>query len=109
MIKKVSVWFLLVVCLGGTLPVFAQAPDSLYVQFSGVVVTADSLQPVPFVNIIIEGTYRGSMSDLGGFFSIIARKNETISFSSVGFKTVVYHVPDTLTKDRYTLIQIMRA
>jgi hypothetical protein len=108
MIKKLGAWFLFICCLASSQPVFSQDSDSVYVQFSGIVVTADSLQPVPFVNITIDGTYRGTMSDLSGFFSLIARKSETISFSSVGFKTVAYHIPDTLSKDRYTLIQVMR-
>ena len=33
------------------------------VQFSGIIVTADSLKPVPFVNIIDKTTRRGTSSD----------------------------------------------
>jgi len=108
MIKKVTVLCFLAMLIGFATPVKAQVTDSLYVQFSGVVVTDDSLRPLPFVSITIDGSYRGTMSDLGGFFTIIARKKETIMFSCMGYKTVYYHVPDTLSKDRYSLIQIMR-
>lgn len=86
----------------------AQVGDTLLVQFSGIVVTADSLSPIPFVNISIDGTYRGTMSDLGGFFSIVARKKEVIMFSCMGYKSVYFSIPDTLNKDRYSLIQMMR-
>ena len=108
MIKKFKVFLICLVCIAASVPASAQNKDSVFVQFSVIVVTVDSLQPIPFVNISIDGTYRGTMSDLGGFFSILARKSEVISFSSVGYKTVTYHIPDTLTKDRYTLIQVMR-
>ncbi len=77
------------------------------VQFSGVVVTGDSLQPVPFVSIIIKNSYRGTISDYNGFFSFVARMRDTIEFSAIGFKTSQYIIPDTLNTDRYSLIKIM--
>jgi hypothetical protein len=77
------------------------------VQFSGVVVTADSLRPVPFTNIAVTSTGRGTTSDYSGFFSIIVHKNDLISFSSVGYKTGLFRIPDTLTENRYSLIQVM--
>ncbi len=103
---RLALLFVFLVMFAG--PVQSQFTDSTYLQFSGVVVTDDSLRPLPFVSIAIEGSYRGTLTDLGGFFSVAARRNETLIFSSLGFKTVYYHIPDTLTKDRYTLIQIMR-
>lgn len=104
---RLGLLFVLLLLLPG--PLRSQYSDSTFVQFSGVVVTDDSLRPLPFVSISVEGSYRGTLTDLGGFFSIAARRNETLIFSSLGYKTVVYHVPDTLSKDRYTLIQVMRA
>jgi hypothetical protein len=86
----------------------AQEIDSIFVQFSGVVVTADSLRPIPYVTISVEGTYRGTLTDLNGFFSFVARKDETLVFKCLGYKSVKYTIPDTLTKDRYSLIQMMR-
>jgi hypothetical protein len=77
------------------------------VQFSGVVVTADSLRPVPFANIAVTATGRGTTSDYWGFFSIVVRKNDLISFSAVGYKTGLFRIPDTLTDNRYSLIQVM--
>jgi len=55
------------------------------VQFSGVVVT-DSLLPVPFTNILVKNTYRGTMSDVYGYFSFVAQEGDTILFSAVGFQ-----------------------
>lgn len=77
------------------------------VQFSGVVVTADSLRPVPFANIAVTKTGRGTTSDYWGFFSIVVHKRDLISFSAVGYKSGLFRIPDTLSENRYSLIQVM--
>src|SRR4051812_1762988 len=75
------------------------------VQFSGVVVSHDSLRPIPFVNVTIKGQYRGTISDVYGFYSFVARKSDSIEFSSIGFRKTVFVIPDSLKEDRYSLIQ----
>jgi len=85
----------------------AQDKKRQLVQFSGIVVTGDSLVPIPYTNISVKGTYRGTVTDFYGFFSFVARANDTIVFSSVGFKPASYVIPDTLTTNRYSLIQVM--
>jgi hypothetical protein len=77
------------------------------VQFSGLVVTGDSLKPVPFTTIWVKNTRRGTTTDFQGFFSIAVRELDTLRFTSVGFKEVTYVVPDTLTSNRYSTIQLM--
>ena len=77
------------------------------VQFSGVVVSADSLKPLPYVNIIIRNTWRGTVTDYFGFFSFVARMRDTIEFSCLGFKKSTFIIPDTLQTNRYSLIQMM--
>ena len=80
------------------------------IQFSGVVVTDenDMIQPLPYVNIYIQGeTRRGTYTATDGFFSIVARKGETVVFSSVGYDEVKYKIPDTLSTNRYSFFQIM--
>jgi hypothetical protein len=79
------------------------------VQFSGVVVTGDSLMPVPFSNIMIKDSYRGTVSDYYGFFSFVARMNDTIFFSALGFKRGTFVIPDTLSDSRCSLIQILKS
>jgi len=86
---------------------FAQQSDPDLVQFSGLVVTGDSLTPVPFVNIRIKNTSRGTSSDYYGFFSFVALKGDIIQFSAIGFKQGEYRIPDTLSSSRYSLIQMM--
>lgn len=94
--------FLLVL---GTL-VHAQDKQLALVQFSGVVVT-DSLMPVPFTNIIIKNTYRGTMSDVFGYFSFVAQEGDTILFSAVGFQRSQYVVPTDLPENKYSMIHVM--
>ena len=77
------------------------------VQFSGVVVTGDSLRPIPFVSIVVKKTYRGTISDYNGFFSFVAQLNDTIEFSAIGYKKSYYVIPDTLNTDRYSLIKML--
>jgi len=77
------------------------------VQFSGIVVTADSLTPVPFTNIIIKNTWRGTVADYYGYFSFVAQKGDSLMFSAVGFKKGEFLIPDSITGDRYSLIQVM--
>ncbi len=77
------------------------------VQFSGLIVTADSLLPVPYANILIKNTHRGTISDFSGFFSLVALKGDTIIFSSIGYKPSRYIIPDTLSGNKYSLFQIM--
>jgi hypothetical protein len=78
------------------------------IQFSGIVVTGDSLKPVPFAGIQIVGTYYGTSSDYNGFFSMVAKAGDVIQFTSIGYRTARYKIPDTLSSTRYTLIQMMQ-
>lgn len=86
---------------------FAQESNDDLVQFSGIVVTVDSIKPVPFTNISIKSTWMGTVADFFGYFSLVARKADTIEFSAVGFKKGVFVIPDTITNKRYSLIQVM--
>jgi len=88
----------------------AKSPDSLFVvQLSGVVVTEEEgiLQPLPYTSVYVKGTTRGTYSSEDGFFSLVVTKGEVVIFSAVGFKTIEYSIPDTLTANRYTLYQVM--
>jgi hypothetical protein len=77
------------------------------VQFSGAVVTGDSLKPVPFTHIIDKKTGYGTICDYYGYFSFVAHKADTITFSAIGFKKGVFVIPDTIHNNRYTMFQVM--
>lgn len=81
--------------------------DEHLVQFSGITITADSLNPVAFTRIMIKHTQRGTTSDINGYFSFVAHRRDTILFTALGFKPAAYIIPDTITKNRYSLIQLM--
>ena len=85
----------------------SQLIEKRLIQFSGVVVTGDSLKPVSFTNIQIRNKYRGATADFYGFFSFVAREGDTIDFSTMGYKHTTFIIPDTLKTSRYSLIQVM--
>jgi hypothetical protein len=86
---------------------FAQDTNEKLVQFSGVTITADSLTAVPFTKIVIRGSNKGVISDGLGYFSFVAHKQDTILFTALGYKPASFIIPDTITKQRYSLIQLM--
>lgn len=85
-----------------------QTPRKL-VQFTGVVVTGDSLLPVPFTNVLIKNSYRGTMSDVFGYFSFVAQEGDTVLFSAVGFQRSHYVIPDGLPESKYSMIHVLNA
>lgn len=98
---------ILIIILSLNLVSQAQVLNKRLVQFSGVVVTGDSLKPVPFTSISVRHKYRGTTADYYGFFSFVALLGDTLDFSSMGFKPAVFIIPDTLTTNRYSLIQLL--
>jgi len=99
--------------LAGVLSMNAQSRKAIdtvgIIQFSGVVVTDENgfIQPLPYVNIYVKSSRRGTYSSNDGFFSLVGRKGEVVVFSSVGYEDVEYVIPDTLTTTRYSVFQIM--
>ena len=85
----------------------AQKREKVPIQFSGIVVTSDSLKPISFTNIIIKNSYRGTTADFNGFFSFVALEGDEIIFSAIGYKKAYFRIPDTLSKNRYSLIHAL--
>jgi hypothetical protein len=108
MIKSILVFtsFLLLTTFG-----FSQNDTTAkeIIQFSGVILDGDSLQPVPFTTIIVSQTNKGTTADVNGIFSFVAQEGDSIKFSSIGFKDAFYVIPDTLKTKKYSLIQLMSA
>lgn len=77
------------------------------IQFSGVVVSNDSLQPIPYSNVLVHSTRRGTLTDSYGFFSFVAMKGDTIDFRYIGYKPTRFIIPDSLKDNRYSLIQVL--
>lgn len=85
----------------------AQNIDDDLLQFSGVLLTRDSLEPVPFASVMIKDSHRGTISDYYGYFSFVAERGDTIQFSYIGFKDAFFVIPDSLDRKNYSLIQMM--
>lgn len=86
-----------------------RAEQKNLVQFSGLILDGsdENLYPIPFTNVIVKGSGRGTYSDLKGFFSIVVRKGDKIEFSTIGYKAVEFVIPDTLQDNHYSLVQLM--
>lgn len=77
------------------------------IQLSGVVVSSDSLQEMPYAAVYNRSVRRGTMADIYGFFSLVVQPGDTIMFRYYGHKPSSYIVPDTLTDERYSIIHMM--
>jgi hypothetical protein len=85
---------------------FERVQDSV-VQLYGVVMTADSLQALPAVSVVVKGTGRGTMTNDQGVFSIVVLKGDKVEFTSIGFKTKLIDIPQRLESNQYSVIQLM--
>ena len=77
------------------------------VQVSGLVVTGDSLMPMPFATVFRARDSRGTMTDVRGFFSIPVLAGDTLRFSSTGFITREAIISTGGEKNRISLVQTM--
>jgi hypothetical protein len=106
--KKILL-FLLVGCCLHQNKLFAQFEgfkDSV-VQLYGVVMTADSLQGLQSVSVVVKGQNRGTVTNSQGVFSIVVLKGDQIEFTSVGFKPKTVIVPKNIEGNQYSIIQLM--
>lgn len=75
------------------------------VQVSGLVVTGDSLAPLPYCTVFRARDRRGTMTDIRGFFSLPALEGDTLEFSSVGYVTQQAVIPVGSAMGRVNLVQ----
>lgn len=66
------------------------------VQFTGFVVNIDSSKTLPYVTIRIKGTNKGTYSDMQGYFSFVAKKNDVVVFSCIGFEPRYFKISETI-------------
>ena len=78
------------------------------ITISGVVMDADSVGAIPYVNILLKDTFFGTVSDNSGHFTFTATKGDTLMFSYVGYFDAYFVMPKNLSGDSYSLIQLMR-
>ena len=85
---------------------FESFKDSV-VQLYGVVMTADSLQGLPAVSVMIKGQNRGTITNDRGVFSIVVLKGDKVEFTSIGYKPILVSIPSNLPGNQQSLIQLM--
>lgn len=86
---------------------YAQSQEKKIIQFSGYVLTPDSLLGVPFVNIYETSSLKGTTSYVDGFFSFAAETGDTIVFSSIGFKESIFVIPNNLITNKYSIVKLL--
>lgn len=105
---RLRIVFVFLTCLHFSSQLEAQSrKDDDLIQFSGIAVSQDSLDPIPYAAVMVKNTNRGTMTDYYGYFSFVAKKGDTIIFSSLGYKTSEFFVSDSLKGAHYSLIHSM--
>jgi len=71
-----------------------------YILFSGVVFDAARFEPLPNTQILINRSYETSSDSTGGF-SLEVVSNDSITFTRLGYKDLVYIVSDSLGRQEF--------
>ncbi len=102
---------LIVVCIGffgNSNDVFSQeTSERKVVQFSGVILNADSTTAIPGVNIYVPRKGRGTSSNRFGYFSMPVVAGDSIVFSYIGLKRQSIKIPQDIEKDEVSYILTM--
>jgi len=85
---------------------FENARDSV-VQLFGIIMTADSLEGIPAVSVMVKGQNRGTITNSDGVFSIVVLKGDQIEFTHVSYKPKTITVPRTYEGNQYSIVQLM--
>ena len=78
--------------------------DKDLVQFSGLVLTSDSLIGISDVSIRVKDKPYGTFTTQAGLFSIATSIKDTLIISALGYKTEKYIVPSSFEGSRYSMI-----
>ncbi len=77
------------------------------IQFSGVLVTGDSLFPVPYSNVYRTRDNTGVISNVLGFFTLPVFEGDTVMFSNVGYRNTTYVIPNNIEDKMLSIVQLM--
>ncbi|MBN1183159.1 MAG: carboxypeptidase-like regulatory domain-containing protein [Bacteroidales bacterium] len=91
-----TVWLLLLLI---PFKLVSQEVTSDSVFFSGIVYESDSMKPLVAAHYIVKN--KGGITDQQGHFYFHANTGDTVRFSYVGYKTVMFVVTDTLPSLEY--------
>ena len=85
---------------------FESTRDSV-VQLYGIIMTADSLEGIPAVSVMVKGQNRGTITNSQGVFSIVVLKGDQVEFTHVSFKPKTITIPRTLDGNQFSVVQLM--
>lgn len=92
---------------GTSSTLYAQRNQEDLIQFSGLVLTSDSLKAIPFC-VISRGSHGVvGYSDISGYFSFVAEKGDTIYFWHVEYESSFARIPDTVRGNRYYMVKLL--
>ena len=97
----------LLLLLVSSFQVIAQKPEKRLVQFSGLVLSSDSLQALPYSVIYDKSIGKGTYANYIGFFSFVATEGDSIYFSYIGYKKKLFVIPKDLMEEKYSIIQLL--
>jgi len=91
-----SLVFLLLLVFTAQSRLQAQTESANVVGIYGILMSSDTLRPIPDAQIFSRDNYLGSFSDTTGRFYITVSRNDSIMFSSLGYITEIIPVTDSL-------------
>jgi hypothetical protein len=95
------------ICALGQNPVVTPIQQPKVVQVSGVVLASDSLYPAQFVGIYRSRDYRGTFSDLSGYFTLPVLAGDTLHFRCIGLRESIFVIPAETKETALSLVQLM--
>src|ERR1017187_7604183 len=75
--------------------------DKKLVQLSGVITAPDGYSAIPYATVRILHTFRGTIAGTDGFYSLVAAEKDTIQYTALGFKPVIFVLPLGTTDQKY--------
>lgn len=95
---------LLALCLLISFSAFAQKAEHPLVQFSGIIINADSNTVVPYTNLT-NLSYKKQVvsSNYEGYFSFVVHEKDSIRVSSVGYFSQTIVIPENIQNKSFVL------
>ena len=79
------------------------------IQLSGIAISEETLEPMPFTTVYDKTIKRGVVSDYYGYFTLIVYPGDSIVFANSHYDNSTFVVPDTLKQNRYSLVHMIPA
>lgn len=107
--KKISLVLLLLLAITSQLWAQSNKNNDSLIQFSGIVLSSDSLIGLEDVNIRVKGRIFGTISNVQGIFTLVTHPGDTVLFTRIGYKRNEYVVPNSLKSKLYSMIITLTA